>query len=278
MTQLTYYPDPVAETGPVTYECAAPGCANTGPDKHCPSCSARLGLVRHGYTLADLTQLTHGALKADRLMALDYADRSDIAWSAIAERVCTAEIAPTRIELIQVGWQAIARTVRDGLRERGYRDGQGYADGPTAPRFLAYWSGSNVSTLEEKVVERFAVEQVLSTLGEIYRDAITALAMADDYQRGADLLGISYTAFVARVNVARKAIYALWHEGETPYRPRKTDRRVASHTQALATHCGNGHEWTQENTRMGSSGSGVRLRRFCRQCERDRTARRAGAA
>lgn len=280
MTRLTFYPQPVAESGPVSYECARQWCHNVSPDRYCAECSPRLGMVRHGYTLRDLDLLTHGALKADRLMALDYADRKDIAWSAIAEYLCAAEKAPTRIELIQVGWQAIYRTVREGYRQRGSRDGDVSLDGaPTMSRFAQYWQpGLNLS-LEERVVERVAVAQIFAELSDTDRDALDALALADDYAKAADLLGCNYKAAVARINTARKHVRALWHEWETPRPVTRTDRRVASHTAELATHCGNDHEWTPENTRMANTMKNGKphRRRFCRQCERDRYVRRAAS-
>jgi hypothetical protein len=237
--------------------------------------------VAHGYTLADLDQLTRGALKADRLVALDYADRRDIACSAIAEHLCAAEEAPSRIELIQVGWQAIARTVRDGYRARGYQDGDYGLDGaPSMPRFMRFWGSGVTSSHEDGVVERVAVGQVLRTLPDIYRDAIVALAVGDDYMRAAELLGISYKALVARIGVARRSLLELWHEGETPHRTKRVDRRVEVHGQELATQCGNGHDWTPENTRIrhrmvrGKPKRG----RVCQACERARSRRRAGAA
>jgi hypothetical protein len=186
-----------------------------------------------------------------------------------------------RIELIQVGWQAIAQTVRDGYRARGYRDGDYGVDGaPTMPRFVQFWSSPVVPSHEERIVERIAVHQVLGTLTDVYRDAITALAIGDDYMRAADLLGIKYPALTQRLITARRQLLALWHEGETPHRSKRVDRRVEAHGQQLATHCGNGHEWTPENTRIANAmlrGKPQR-RRFCRECERARGRRRAGAA
>lgn len=264
MVQRTYYPPTV------TYaEKPAPEAAfSTEP-----------GVIRFGYTIRDIDRLTHGALIADRMMALDYADRKDVAWSAIAEHICAATEAPTRQELIRVGWQAIYQTVRDNYRQRGYRDGDYGTDGaPTMPRFAAYWSSNVTHFPDDRIVEDIAVGQVLATLKPIYRAAVTALAVADDYVKAADLLGLKYSAFTARISVARRQLLALWHEGETP-RPVRTDRRVESHSATLATHCGNGHEWTPENTRAETKlvRGKPKHRRFCRECERIRGAARTAA-
>jgi len=233
--------------------------------------------VAHGYTINDVYQVTAAACIADRTMALDYADKHDIAWSAIAEHLCTAEQPPHRQELVRIGWQAIYRTVRDAYRQRGYSDGN-FGDVATMPRFVMFWGPNVTPSHEDRVIESMAVHQVVDTLTPTYRDALVALAVSDDYMLGAARLGISYEAFVARIGTARKKLLALWHQGETPYRPRRTDRRVEAHGRELATHCGNGHEWTPENTitRMTLNRGKRSRRRFCRACDRDRAARRRG--
>src|ERR1051326_9553591 len=105
--------------------------------------------LRHGYTLSDLHQMTVAACRADRLLAMPYYHRRDIAWSAIALALFEAEHWPRRESLIQAGWQAIYRHIRDGLRERGYQDGIEWASGaPTMPRFVRFW-GAGVTGSHE---------------------------------------------------------------------------------------------------------------------------------
>ncbi|MEV8636555.1 hypothetical protein AB0395_33400 [Streptosporangium sp. NPDC051023] len=236
--------------------------------------------VRHGFTLADLEQMTRAALVADRSMAADISDRRDAAWSAIAEHLCAAETPPTRAELIRVGWQAIYREIRDGYRHYGYADRRWDAGVASGPRFVAYWYSPVQPSHEERIVERLAVGQVLARLTPTYRDAVAALATADDYVKAAELLGIGYKALVARVGTARKTVLRLWHEGETPRRVRRTDRRVGVHGVELATHCPHGHEWTPENTQVRYRIlRGKRHRsRVCRACQHERSVRRAAAA
>lgn len=230
--------------------------------------------VAHGYTMQDLQRITAAAVSADRSMALNYADRRDIAWSAIAEYLCTAESPPHRQELVRVGWQAIYRSVRDSYRSRGYVDGNYGLDGaPTMPRFVMFWGSTVTPSPEDDIVESTAVAQVVGTLTSTYRDALVALAVHDDYMLGAASLGINYKAFIARIGVARKQVLALWHQGETPRRQRRTDRRVEAHGRALATHCVRGHEWTLDNTRIRYRTLRGRRHesRVCRECESRRT-------
>jgi hypothetical protein len=225
--------------------------------------------------------MARSAVSADRLMAMSVRERYDIAWSAIAEELCAAEEPPHRNALVQAGWQAIYRHVRDGLRQRGY--GEGERDWSSAestmPRFVMFWGPSTTPSHEDRIVERLAAYQVLPVLSGIYRDAVVALAVHDDYMRAAEALGIRYEALVARMGVARRRFLVEWYEGETPHRTRRTDRRVEKHGQELATHCGNGHEWTPENTRGTQNfvRGKLRRRRFCRACESARSTARYAA-
>jgi len=235
--------------------------------------------VRHGYTLRDLDQMTRAAVIADRSMASDIQDRKDTAWSAIAEHLCASEESPTRQELIQIGWQAIYREARTTYRSHGRPDEAWGSDHyASAPRFAQYWAERQiVPSPEGRIVERLAVAQVIAPLGAVYRDALIALAVTDNYMKAADLLGINYPAFTERLRVARRRVLGLWHEGETPYLSRhRTDRRTGSHTAELATHCSAGHEWTPENTRVRHRIlRGKRhTSRVCKACEQERSVRR----
>lgn len=181
--------------------------------------------------------------------------------------------------MIQAGWQAIYRHVRDGIRQRGYTDSRDWSeDAPNRPRFLMFWGSGVTPSHEDRVVERIATHQVLDLLNGPYRDAVLALAAHEDYMRAAEALGINYGAFVARIGVARKRVDAAWYGGETPPR-RKTDRRVESHSKQLDTHCSQGHEWTPENTRTRQRIVRGKLKRerTCRRCESERGKKRSAA-
>jgi hypothetical protein len=234
--------------------------------------------VLHGYTLDDLEKMTRAAVIADRSMAMDYATRHDVAWSAIAEHLVICEDPPIRQELIRIGWQAIYREARTAYRERGRPDTAWQTDDyESRPRFALYWRDHLVTPSHEgRIVESIAVHQVLARLTPTYADAIVALAAHNDYAVAAAALRISYKALVARIGTARARVLALWHQGETPHRPRRTDRRVGSYSTELATHCSNGHEWTPENTRIRTRTlRGKRhTSRACKACEHERSIQR----
>jgi hypothetical protein len=231
--------------------------------------------ILHGYTLNDIHDMARSALTADRLMAMSSDERYDIAWSAIAEQLVAAEETPSWQSLVRVGWQAIYKHVRDGLRERGYADGaRDWASGdPTMPRYVQFWGAGVTPSHEDSVVERIAAQQVFQAVSGPYRDAVMALAVLDDYGKAAEALSIKYTALTARLTVARRAFLRHWHEGETPRRTKRTDRRVEVRGVELASHCGKGHEWTPENTytRHRLVRGKARRERVCRACEHDRS-------
>jgi DNA-directed RNA polymerase specialized sigma24 family protein len=281
MVQRTYYPPREDDDTPTKhYQCAREGCKAVSEDRYCRRCSRRLGLVRHGITLADLDGMARAAVVADRLLAMPSDERYAIAWSAIAEAVCAAETTPDRRWLVQTGWQAIARHVRDGLRQRGYADGERWSsEQPTMARFVRFWGRGVAPSPEDDVVDRIAVMQVMAVLGEPYYDAVLALAVHDDYAAAAAALGVRYSTLTVRLSTARRHLLKYWHQGETPHLVRRTDRRVEVRNVELATHCSAGHEWTPENTRFRNDmvRGRVKRSRACRACEVAHRARRKAA-
>jgi DNA-directed RNA polymerase specialized sigma24 family protein len=236
--------------------------------------------VKYGYTLRDLQQMTAAALLADRSMAMDYTERRDIAWSAIAEALCEAPHWPKRSELIQAGWQAIYRAVREEYRQHGYADRAWGAGHASAPRFVKFWYSGPTPSHEDRIVEKLATHQIVDTLTPACRDAIVALAVHDNYRLAAESLGINDKAFRARLITARRRLLAHWFEGETPRKTRGTDRRVGVHGRELSTTCSKGHERTPENTFVRYRIlHGKRHRsRVCRACDRDRRGGQEAAA
>ena len=233
--------------------------------------------VRHGYTMYDLHAMTKQAVRADRSLASDADTRYGVAWSAIALALCEAEDAPDRHDLVTIGWQAIYREVKEMRGIFGFKDRDGTTEVASAPRYVQYWY-VRPERDDEIVAERVAVHQIMPKLGDVYREAVIALAVHDDYQVAADALGIKYTAFTARMTVARREFRRHWFAPETAPPVRGTDRRIGSYSTALRTHCSKGHELTPENTyRRPNPKPGKRGERVCKTCETDRGKRRWAA-
>lgn len=237
-------------------------------------------VVAHGYTMRDLDRLAATACTYDRSMASDATTRYEIAWSAIAEALCTADEPPQWHDLFTIGWRAIYAEVREMRHLFGQRDKDGTNEVASSQRFRQYWTLPPVRP-DEGIAERMAVPQVLAVLTETEREAVVALAVHDDYQAAADSLGLKYTAFTVRMSSARKRFRAHWYAPETAPPVKGTDRRVGSRTKPLSTHCQGGkgpHEMTPENTyRRPSPKPGKRGERVCRACESERSKARWAA-
>jgi hypothetical protein len=64
--------------------------------------------LRHGYTLATVHELTLAAVRCELFYrSRNYAERIDIAWSAIVEDLYASEQPPSRRDLIHTGMTAI---------------------------------------------------------------------------------------------------------------------------------------------------------------------------
>lgn len=175
--------------------------------------------LRHGYTLADLNQMTRAAVMADRSGATPYPDRWDTAWSAIAIALYEAEHWPRRSTLIQAGWTAIYREVRDSRRHHGYRDREHDSGLGSAPMFARYWCAPE-APWTDRLLDRIAAAQVHSALSDRDRQVLDTLAAFGDLRTAAAALGIKDASFRTYVSQARRRWLALWHDGETPRPPR----------------------------------------------------------
>jgi hypothetical protein len=187
--------------------------------------------LRHGYTLADLHGLARLAVHTAGTMASDWHDRYETAWSAIAEHLYTAEHWPPRHDLVRAGQLAIYAVVDDERQAYGYyrRKTDGAEHGAfSSPAFRTYWwelSGAAHSP-ESRIVEAYALSQILPALTPGQTEAIAALAAHGDWHRAAAALGMTYSAFRSQVAKGRLRFFALWHEGEAPSRVWGCDRRA----------------------------------------------------
>lgn len=236
--------------------------------------------VAHGWTMRSLDQVTRAAVNNDRSRASDADTRYNTAWSAIAEHLCAAEEPPTWHDLFTTGWRAIYAEVREMREIYGFKDRDGTTETASAPRYVTYW-WQPPHRPEDSLLERIAVHEILATIPDLYREAVVALAVHGDYQAAAESLSLKYTAFTARMSVARKQFRAAWYAPETPPPIKGTDRRIGSRNKPLATHCKGGkgpHEMTPENTyRRPSPKPGKRGERVCRACEAERSKARIAA-
>jgi DNA-binding transcriptional regulator YiaG len=189
--------------------------------------------LRFGYTLADLHAMAKLAVHTAGVMAADWQDRFDTAWSAIAEELYAAPHWPRRSSLVQAGQLAVKATVDEYRQAYGYyrrkTDGAVHGLG-SSPAFRSFWLALSKATPgpEHRVVERLAAERIFATLKPRFQAALLALAAHEDYADAAQALGVKYDTFCDQVARGRRAFYALWHEGEEPSRVWGCDRRAGA--------------------------------------------------
>lgn len=189
--------------------------------------------LRHGYTLDDLDRLTRTVLVIDRWRTdINPADRYAAIHFAITEQILVADEPPTASELIACGRQAANRYVGAEMHHHGYDPRDTAAGSGALPGFLRYWQQSGRTPWDERLVESLAIAQIWPLLTLAQQQAIMALALTGDHQEAADSLGLTLGAFAGRLKNARRRVFELWYEHETPPRRRRLDKRVLTRSGA----------------------------------------------
>jgi hypothetical protein len=194
-------------------------------------------------------------------------ERYEIAWCAIAEAAASCAERLRYNEMIQIGKEAIDDESRGWLRHHGRSNERS---------FQAFWLdryelAALNTQFEGRLVEHVALGQVMAVLPPRMLTALISLAIAGDIASASKLLGQHYDTVARNIRDARRAIYAMWFEGQTvPIPP--IDRRVESYQRPRAEECPQGHELTADNVyRLGRTG------RTCRACQIARSAARRAA-
>lgn len=192
--------------------------------------------VRYGFTLADLDRLTRIAVGMAWPRAMDYQDRYEAAWSAIAELLYAGDSMPSERDLKTAGCQAVNRLAQDHGRHWGVDRRNPDAGFEGAARFLQFWELFRRATRspEDNVVERLALRQIWPRLSETHQLVLTAMAIHADNVVAAQVVGKAYATFNSHLKNARREFLAHWHEGEPPSRiwgkadRRRSDRRTTA--------------------------------------------------
>ncbi|MDH6224320.1 hypothetical protein [Streptomyces sp. MJP52] len=183
----------------------------------------------HGYTLTHLNRITRTAVLRGYLHATGtIADQLETAWHAIVEALLEADEAPTTGELIATARTALSAAFRDELHHHGYVQNDISAGREAMPAFQRYWNPTASSPVEDKVVDRTALAQIWDQLNPSEQQALEALAATGDYQQAALAVGKKQATFNVLVRNGRMRFLQAWHEGETPSKVWRTDRRVGS--------------------------------------------------
>lgn len=178
--------------------------------------------VAHGYTMADVGRLARVGISKARTSGGTSDDRYQAAWDAVVLALAEASERPSAGVLAT----AAASAVEDAWHNHRHHHGITNA-GTDASRHVIFWLDLCAPTAspEQRIVEMRALVQIWPRLNDNDRQALTALATMGGYQSGADALGLDYRTFANRVRRARDRFLTLWHEGESPSRLWRVDRR-----------------------------------------------------
>lgn len=211
-------------------------------------------------TPAEIDQLARTAAARSRFMmtAGDMAYRRDLAWSVIVEAVHLDGIRDPR-HLVYLATSEIDREVKQLRRSSGH-DTSGRTE--WAPMFWRYWEPLPRGGPEHAVVDRVALHQIWQTLTPTQRTVVEAVSLHDSHAQAARALGMSVTVLAGHLATARRRVFALWHEGETP----STLWRATLKGRRRDT-CRRGHPLTSDNVAWRGS-AGCRSR-TCLTCKRE---------
>jgi hypothetical protein len=173
--------------------------------------------LRYGYTMSDLDHLAHVSVQIAWPRGMDYRDRYDAAWHAIAEAIYSSDERPSPRDLKVAGTHAVNRLAQDEGHHRGLDRDNPAAGLEGMPNFQRYWALHHVTpSPEDAVVDRVALAQIWPTLSRTHRQVLLALAVYADHPLAAEATGRSLPAYRSHLKDARQAYRGLWHEHETP--------------------------------------------------------------
>ncbi len=190
-------------------------------------------LIGHGYTAFQVVRLAVWAARECRWVnGMEMVHRAETAWEAIIEHLHLVVERPEETELIAVGWKAMKAQHYQDLKAHGL----GGKDKALVSRaFLRYWTSASAPahSHEDLLVDRIALAQIWTALTPTHRQVLTALAEHDDRRRAERAVNMDTAAFTRTLGRARRAFFALWHEGETPSKMWGYDRPGARHQNVM---------------------------------------------
>ncbi|MFC6432561.1 hypothetical protein ACFQBR_28515 [Nocardiopsis tropica] len=189
--------------------------------------------VGHGYTAFQVVRLAvWAARECHWVNGMAMTDRAETAWEAITEHLRLVDRRPEETELVAIGWKAMKAQHYQDLKTHGL----GGKDKALVSRaFVRYWTSASfpAHSHEDLVVDRLALAQIWIALTPAHRLVLSALAEHQDRRRAEQAVNMDSEAFTRALRRARRAFFALWHEGETPSRMWGYDRPGARHQNVM---------------------------------------------
>jgi len=189
--------------------------------------------VGHGYTAFQVVRLAVWAARECRWVnGMDMVHRAETAWEAITEHLHLVAVRPQETELIAIGWKVMKAQHYQDLKAHGL----GGKDKALVSRaFVRYWTSASAPahSHEDLLVDRIALAQIWTALTPTHRQVLTALAEHDDRRQAERAVNMDAAAFTRTLGRARRAFFALWHEGETPSKMWGYDRPGVRHRNVM---------------------------------------------
>jgi hypothetical protein len=181
--------------------------------------------LRFGFNMASLEAMARKAAYESHWRFMEFRERYEVAWSAIAEEIYASDEQPRPFDLIRLGDRAISAHVENHGHMWGAYYGR--SDKEYMPRFEMFWwtQAKPTPSHEDRIVDHIAFRQIWPRLTEGNKRVLLALAIHGDYRRAAESLGKPYATFTTQIWQARKQFLRLWHDGEMPSRVWGHDRR-----------------------------------------------------
>lgn len=182
--------------------------------------------VRFGFSIDHIERLARIATKRAFGDGLDPDERYSTAWHAIVVTLYESTDPPSSQALIRAGGRAILQAQEQQQAYLGYNQRDPWAGSLASARFQKYWNRGAAPSPED-CIDYIAVTQIWPCLTHIQQQAILLLATLEGYAEAAAAAGQTYSTYCRRLGLARTAFLKLWHEHETPSKPRR-DQRIPS--------------------------------------------------
>jgi hypothetical protein len=161
---------------------------------------------------------------------MDRSDRFEASWGAIVEFLYSASEPVTALDLYRAAMRGLGSLRRGDLKERGFAHQGPVRDvmaGPwSAPSVWRYWHQPPPPTPEDTATDRVALAQVMDTLTPTQAQALLTLAECGGDHEAAAALGVTCHVLDLRLQKARLAFLAAWHDHEAPPGRWRKDKRA----------------------------------------------------
>jgi len=175
-----------------------------------------MAALPHGYDYLAVRRMAWKAARMHPTGVLRLPERADVAELAIIGRLYEPGDEPTRHDLFNTAVGAISVAAARELREHGYST----KTGRPMHGYAAWWQAPKPArdALEERIIERIAVHQIMAALPPYQRRALEALAAHGSYATAADAIGCTYNTMRRYLHLARQEFMTHWCYPDPPAR------------------------------------------------------------